>query len=271
MLVMRPITAQVSPRSRRPGPRNRRVRRDPAGEAPRDHRHPCGDDARHAGGILIDRRGAHRDAGPTTPEEQYEHGNDRRRHDQHRGVGLGEAQRADREVREPGGPRVDVPCAASTVDHSGEDGQELAEPERGDDAQDDRSSAQPSHDGDLRRDSGARRHAETEGQGDVVRQAPLADCGAQHGGTEGADLAVGEVDDAVRPVHEHEAHGQQPVDHSRHEAEREDAGGQLEAQDLDGEHHALTRLEPAPASARKTERSRSGRSSSSWAAPFSMK
>src|SRR5439155_18461358 len=103
---------------------------------------------------------------------------------------------------------------------------------------------------------------------------PLHDGDAEQRGAEGADLAVGEVDDSARAVHEHEADGEDAVHHAGDGAEHDHRPTEVQSEDR---HRAGPPAKVFAAPSRKTDRSRSGRAASSSArpskriSPFSMK
>jgi hypothetical protein len=138
------------------------------------------------------------------------------------------AQCADVELRQESGTREEAPGAGLGVDDKREQEQELGQPQGGDDAHHRWRVAQaPDHD-DLAEAAYRGGDGEGEGKRHPIRHVPTGDGQAEDGGREGADLAVGEVDDAVRAVDQHEADGEDAVGHTRDGAQQEDRERELQ-------------------------------------------
>ena len=129
-----------------------------------------------------------------------------------------DAQRADVEVGQTGRLRELSPRPACVL-MMREEHEELRDAERGDDAHEPRCVAQPPDHDDLGGRAGESRHDEREREREPVRHVPRAPRPRRRRRAEGADLAVGEVDDPVRAVDEHEADGEQAVGHADDRAE----------------------------------------------------
>ena len=147
------------------------------------------------------------------------------------GVGRRHAQCPDVEVWEARRLGEQACRAGLLVHDEREDEQELRDAEGGDDAHEVGDVAQPSDDDDLRGRADAGRQRQRRGQCHPVRDVPLDDGHAENGGAEGADLAVREVDELVRPEDEHEPDGQQAVGDAGDGAEQEYWARELEAGD----------------------------------------
>ena len=198
-----------------------------AGEAPGEGAHPGREDARHPGCFRVRRRGADAAAEAGELEEEADGDHDDRRQDEHAGVGGGDDQGAEAEVRQPDRLRVGGAGAGLAVDGEREQHEELADTEGRDDGHDCRGLAEAADDGSLGERGGPRRDGEGQQEREPVGDVPLDDLDAEERRREGADLAVGEVDDAVRAVDQHQAHREEPVRHPDREAEEQHRTGVL--------------------------------------------
>jgi hypothetical protein len=219
-----------------------RERGDGAGHGPGHGRHARRGDAGHAGPLAVCRGRLQREPEAAAAQEEHQREDHDRREQQHGGVRARHEQHADVELRKPRRLRVRAARARLAVHDGGEGKQELSDAEGRDQAHEPRRRAEaPDHD-DLgaRADSGGddQRTCERE----PVRQVPTDHGHAAQRGAERTDLPVGEVDDAVRAVHEHQPDGEDAVGHAGDGAEREDRGADVEPEDGDAHVRAPYRF-----------------------------
>ena len=174
-------------------------------------------------------------------------------------------------MRKTSGRREVLARLRLTVHDEREDAQELRQPERRDHHHDQRRVAQPADHHGFGAAADAGRDRQRARERHPVRNMPAHHGDTHQRGTERADLTMGEVDDARRPVDEDKADGEDAVHHPGDRSQRDHRPTEVKTQDA---HRRDTRL---AAPSRKTDRTRSGRAASSAArpsnriSPFSMK
>ncbi len=211
---------------------DRREAGERTGQAPGQRAHLGGADAGHAGGLGVRGSGPDAEAEPRELEEQADGEHDQGRQDQHAAVGRGDQQGADPERRQAHGLREQRAGRGLVVDREGEQHEELPDAEGRDDAHDGRGLAQAADDDGLGEGAGAGGEQQGRREGHPVRDVPADDGETEDRGPEGADLPVGEVDDAVGPVDEDQTDRQQAVRQADDQAQQEHRDGRLEVPGL---------------------------------------
>ncbi len=247
--------------------------RQRTGDRPRQRRHAARRHPGHPGRLGVRGRAPQRKAEAAVPEEGRERDHDDRGEEEDADERGRHAQRADVEDGEPGRLGDEERRSALAVDGEGEDDEELRDAERGDDAHQPGGGPEAPDHGNLREGRGGASDDERQGQVDVVGDVQLVREEPEHGDAERADLPVGEVDDAVRPVDDHQPHAEQPIGEPGDHPEDDRSGRHLEPEE--GHGRSLPRSSSVPP--RNTARSRSSRCRSSALepskriSPFSMK
>ena len=197
-------------------PEEHRHRGQHGGDDPHDRRHPTDRDAEQSGPLAVLGRRPHRDAHVREAEERAERRADHCGHHAGHDEVAGEPQRVDVET-EPGERRPEVAAAHQLAGDRGlglelEHQQEQRDADRRDGHDEAGCVLEATDEDDLHERAEQRAPDEHDGEDDEVVHVLAQDQQEGHHGRHRAQLRLGEVDDAVGPVDEDQAHPEQAVE-----------------------------------------------------------
>ena len=246
---------------------DRREGGEAAGDGPRQRRHASDRHRRQPRRVRVGGGGADGKTVARVPQEDRNRSDGDGTEHEHRRVRRRDQESAEVERGKPRRLRVQRAGACLGAGHRLESEQQSRRTERRHHAHEAGDVAEPPDHGDLGEGAGSGPQHQRQRQDQPVHEVPAHHRHAEQGGGERAGLAVGEVDDSVRTVDEHQAHGEEPVRRSRDQAEKEDGCGHLKAgRAADRGDHVLAGSS-LPAPSRKTERTSSVWPSKSDALP----